>query len=96
MLWGSEPHIVKLFGAQAADIRCTRRHFNFRYLSAGHWIEVFRTYYGPTHKLYAALDAARQAQLTEAIIALLERSNVDGRRSLVVPAEYLEVVITKG
>ncbi len=94
-LWGTEPHIVQLFGPQAADIRCERRMFSFRYRSAAHWIEVFRNYYGPTLKVYAALDGSQQERLTEAITALLEEMNVGGRRSLVVPSEYLEVVITK-
>lgn len=95
MLWGSEPHIVQLFGAQAADIRSLRRHFQFRYRSAAHWIEVFRKFYGPTHKLYAALDPEQQAGLSASIAELLERLNTGGPRSLVVPGEYLEVVITR-
>jgi SAM-dependent methyltransferase len=95
LLWGSEPRIVELFGPQAADIRCVRRLFNFRYRSAAHWIEVFRNFYGPTHKAYAALDASQQLRLTEALTGLLERLNVAGSRSLVVPGEYLEIVITK-
>ena len=94
-LWGSEPRIVELFGPEAIDIRCVRRIFNFRYRSAAHWIEVFRNFYGPTHKAYAALDPARQAGLTKDITALLEGLNVAGPGSLVVPGEYLEVVITK-
>ena len=94
-LWGSEPRIVELFGPNAIDIRCVRRNFNFRYRSAAHWIEVFRNFYGPTHKAYAALDPARQARLTEDITDLLERLNVGGANSLVVPGEYLEVVIIK-
>jgi SAM-dependent methyltransferase len=96
MLWGSEPRIVELFGPQAADMRCERRNFNFRYRSAAHWIEVFRDFYGPTHKAYAALDPTRQTRLTEDITALLERLNVGGPNSLVVPGEYLEVVVTRG
>lgn len=94
MLWGAEPRIVELFGPDAADIRCVRRDFNFRYRSAAHWIEVFRNFYGPTHKVYAGLDPAHQARLTEDLTALLERLNVGGPNSLVVPGEYLEVVIT--
>jgi len=95
-LWGTEPHIVELFGAQAAAIRTERRHFNFRYRSAGHWIEVFRDYYGPVHKAFAALDPAAQRALEADIVALLEGLNVGGRNTLVVPGEYLEVVVTKG
>ena len=94
-LWGAEPRIVELFGPQAIDIRCVRRNFNMRYRSAAHWIEVFRNYYGPTHRAYAALDADRQKGLTRDITALLEGLNVAGPGSLVVPSEYLEVVITR-
>jgi hypothetical protein len=94
-LWGSEPHIVELFGPHAADIRCARKLFNFRYRSPEHWLEVFRGYYGPVLKAYAALDADRQAQLTEDITKLLEDRNVGGPGSLVVPGEYLEIVVTR-
>ena len=94
-LWGSEPYIVGLFGPQASELRCVRRHFNFRYRSAGHWIEVFRSFYGPTHKAFGVLDAARQLQLSAAMAELLGRWNVAGANSLVVPGEYLEIVITK-
>lgn len=94
-LWGTEAHIAELFGAQASDIRAVRRNFNFRYRSAAHWLQIFRDYYGPTHKAFAALDPARQAALAQDITALLERLNTAGPASLVVPSEYLEVVITK-
>ncbi len=94
-LWGTEPHIVQLFGQEAADIRSERKHFNFRYASPAHWIEVFRNYYGPTHKAFAALNAAGQEQLEADITALLERLNVGGDQSLVIPAEYLEVVVVR-
>jgi SAM-dependent methyltransferase len=94
--WGTEPRIVELFGAGADDIRCARRHFTFRYRSAAHWIETFRRFYGPIHKAYATLDAARQEALTDNMTALLERRNVAGPGSLVIPGEYLEVVVTRG
>jgi len=94
-LWGTEPHLVELFGPQAADIRCTRKNFNFRYRSPAHWLQVFRDYYGPTHKAFAALDADGQKRLAADITALLEQFNVGGQQSLVVPGEYLEVVIVK-
>src|SRR5262249_23563241 len=94
-LWGTEPHIVTLFGAQAQDIRTVRKQFNFRYQSPAHWIQVFREFYGPTHKAFLALDPAGQKALEADITALLERLNVGGPRSLVVPGEYLEVVVTK-
>ncbi len=92
-LWGTEPHIVELFGPRARDIRCERRHFQFRYASPQHWLQVFREFYGPTLKAFVALDAKGQALLAADITALLERLNRGGAHSLVVPGEYLEVVI---
>ena len=94
-LWGSEAHITELFGTQAAAIRCQRRIFKFRYRSAAHFLQVFRDYYGPTHKAFGALDAQGQQSLEREITGLLEQLNVGGVKSLVVPSEYLEVVITK-
>jgi ubiquinone/menaquinone biosynthesis C-methylase UbiE len=93
-LWGTRDHLAALF-PQAADIACTPRFFNFRYRSAAHFVQVFREYYGPTHKAFAALDATRGAALQADIVALLEELNVGGPQSLVVPAEYVEVVIVK-
>jgi hypothetical protein len=94
-LWGTESHIVELFGARAAQIHCQRRHFKFRYRSVAHWVQVFRDFYGPTHKAFAALDEAARPALERDIIALLEQMNTAGPGSLVVPGEYLEVVITR-
>jgi ubiquinone/menaquinone biosynthesis C-methylase UbiE len=93
-LWGTESHIAQLFGPRAAHIHVARKHFNFRYRSTAHWLQVFRDFYGPTHKAFAALDQAKQDALAKDITALLERYNVAGPSSLVVPGEYLESVIT--
>jgi ubiquinone/menaquinone biosynthesis C-methylase UbiE len=94
-LWGTESHIVKLFGPRAAQLCCERRHFVFRYRSPAHWLAVFREHYGPTLKAFAALDPAARPALERDITALLEELNVGGPDALVVPSEYLEVVITK-
>jgi hypothetical protein len=58
-------------------------------------VQVFRDYYGPTHKAFGALDVAGQAALERDITALLVELNTAGAASLVVPSEYLEVVVTK-
>ena len=86
--------MVELFGPQATDIRTEHKHYMFRFLSVEHWIEVFRNYYGPMHKAYAALDRTGQAALDTALRGLLQRYNRGGA-ALVVPGEYLEVVVTK-
>ncbi len=94
-LWGTESHVVELFGARAAGIRCERRYFNFRYRSTAHWVQVFRDFYGPTHKAFLALPDEKKPALERDIVALLEEFNIAGPESLVVPAEYLEVVVVK-
>ena len=93
--WGTETRLVELFGAQATHLHTTRKQFNFRYVSAEHWIDEFRSYYGPTHKAFAALDEAGQAQLDAALHDLLAKHDRGGRRSLIVPGDYLEAVIRK-
>lgn len=94
-LWGTESHMFNLFGSEAADIQCRRKEFKFRYRSAAHWIQVFRQFYGPVLKAFDALDPSRQQALEQNLADLLGRFNVAGPSSLVVPGEYLEVVILK-
>jgi ubiquinone/menaquinone biosynthesis C-methylase UbiE len=92
-LWGTKTRLEELFGETAQGISTTSREFTFRYRSPAHWIEVFRTYYGPMNKTYAALDAEKQAAFTHDLLALMERRNRSGDGTLVLPSEYLEVVI---
>lgn len=94
-LWGTEGRLQELFGGAAAQIRSERRCFNFRYRSAAHFVQIFRDYYGPTHKAFAALPGAKGEAFERDVVALLERFDVGGPDSLVVPGEYLEVVVTK-
>ena len=69
--------------------------FNFRYRSAAHFIDVFRTWYGPVHKAFAALPADSAVSLEADLTELLNRMNLAGDASLVIPSEYLEIVITR-
>jgi ubiquinone/menaquinone biosynthesis C-methylase UbiE len=94
-LWGVESHLRALFQGAAAKIEITPRVFNFRYRSPAHFINVFRTWYGPVHKAFAALPEAGASALERDLTELLERMNRAGKTSLVVPSEYLEVVITR-
>jgi ubiquinone/menaquinone biosynthesis C-methylase UbiE len=94
-LWGTRARITEMFGATAASIRVEPRHFMFRYRSPEHFVEVFRTYYGPTLKAFAALDDAGQRGLNDDLLALIGRMNRAEDGTMVVPSEYLEVIITK-
>lgn len=94
-LWGTQARLAELFGGAAKEIRAASRQFVFRYRSPEHWIEVFRTYYGPMNRTYGALDAGRQAEFTRELLALMARDNRSADGTLVLPSEYLEVVIER-
>ncbi len=94
-LWGTRARLDEMFGAAARDIHVAEKTFAFRYLSAEHWLEVFRTYYGPLHKTFAAIDPELQASLERDLKDLVGQFNVAADGTMVVPADYLEVVITR-
>jgi len=94
-LWGTKTRLEELFGKTAQEIRTTSREFVFRYRSPAHWIEVFRTYYGPMNKTFGALDAEKQAAFNRDLLDLMESRNRSGDETLVLPSEYLEVVIER-
>jgi ubiquinone/menaquinone biosynthesis C-methylase UbiE len=95
LLWGTTARLAELFPQTAASIKVHSREFVFRYKSADHWLEVFRTYYGPTLKAFAALEPRAQAALAIDLKALVEKFNRSGDKTMVVPSEYLQVVITR-
>jgi SAM-dependent methyltransferase len=95
MVWGSETGLVELFGPGAADIRTERKTYNFRYASEAHFVDFFRTYYGPVYRAFGALDENGRRDLAAALGSLLKEWNHSTRGALVVPAEYLEAVITR-
>lgn len=93
-LWGTSARLADLFGP-AASIAMTERDFVFRYKSAQHWLDVFRTYYGPVLKAFEALPAPAQTALAADLIALVGQFNRSGDNSMVVPSAYLEIVVTR-
>ncbi len=92
-LWGTEARLAELF--PGLEVKATKQVFNFRYRSPGHWLEVFKAYHGPTNRAFAALGAEKGPALEGDIVELLERMNRGGKDTLIVPSEYLEVVVTK-
>ncbi len=92
-LWGTEERLRELFGNRIATLQAPRRNFMFRYRSPKHWLDTFRTYYGPMHKVFAALETGRQEALAEDLLGLAQRFNTATDGAMVVPGEYLEVVV---
>jgi hypothetical protein len=67
----------------------------FRARTPAEWVDRFRSSYGPVLKSLAALDADRQRALRGDLLELVARFNRAKNGSMVVDAEYLEVVITR-
>ena len=70
-LWGNRARIGELFDPHATSVKSAQRNFVFRYRSPEHWLEVFRTYYGPVLKTFAALKPEAQAALQGDLLALV-------------------------
>ena len=94
-LWGTQARITEMFGTSAASIKVERRHFTFRYRSPMHFLDVFRNYYGPTLKAFAALDETNQRRLADDILKLIASMNRAEDGTMVLASEYLEIVVTK-
>lgn len=94
LAWGTEERLVELVGGHA-DIAVTRRHFVFRYQSADHFFDTFKTYYGPTLRAWDALDEAGRESFRSQLTGLAYECNRDTSGALAVPSEYLEVVATR-
>jgi hypothetical protein len=87
--------VAGLFGDKVSSLSLEPRHYVFRYESPAHFVDVFRAYYGPVHKAFAALDERGQAALQKELEALLREHDRGGGASLVIPGEYVEVVAVR-
>jgi SAM-dependent methyltransferase len=94
-LWGTPAQLEAWFGPTAEPITAVRRAFVLRYPSPEHWLDTFKTYYGPVLKTFAALDTVAQSGLKHDLLALVRQFNRSGDETMAVPSEYLQVVITK-
>jgi ubiquinone/menaquinone biosynthesis C-methylase UbiE len=94
-LWGTRARLAELFEPHASSVKSSQRTFAFRYRSPEHWFEIFKTYYGPLLKAFGSLDPQAQAAFESDIMALIAQFNRAEDGTMVVPSEYLEVVIVK-
>jgi len=93
--WGTRGRLAELFEPHASSLRSAPREFVFRYRSPAHWLDIFRSYYGPVLKAFAALEPAGRTALERALLELVARCNRAHDGTMAVPSEYLEVVITR-
>jgi ubiquinone/menaquinone biosynthesis C-methylase UbiE len=94
-LWGTEDHLRELFGDQVSDLNVERASVKMRFRSADHWLEVFRTYFGPIKVAFERVGEGGEEALESDLRDLLERHNVAGDRAQVELSDYLRVVATR-
>lgn len=94
-LWGTKAFIDQNFGTKAERISIEAKSFVFRYRSPEHFMDVFRTYYGPVHKAFLALDPTKQAALAKDLMATIASFNTATDGSMAVPSAYSEIVINR-
>ncbi|HMM74741.1 MAG TPA: class I SAM-dependent methyltransferase [Gammaproteobacteria bacterium] len=92
--WATREALETWFGPGAQAIALHARRFVFRYPSPRHFVAWFRDHYGPIHRAYAALGERSKALEAE-LLDLLDARNLAGDGTLVLPADYVDVVITK-
>jgi SAM-dependent methyltransferase len=93
-LWGTKTYLKDLVGGEAS-VTAESRTFVFRYRSPEHWVEIFRLYYGPVHKAFAAIDPKARTVLERDLHILIDEFNIAEDGTVVIPSEYLEAIITK-
>ncbi|MDA0342489.1 MAG: SAM-dependent methyltransferase, partial [Proteobacteria bacterium] len=93
--WGRADWIEGVFGSSAASISIKPRNFIFRYRSPDHFVDFFRTFYGPVHKAFLALEPAQQAALEADLHTTVAAFNTATDGSMRVPSDYVEIVIVK-
>lgn len=94
-LWGRETWLRDVFGSAAGRFVIVQKEFVFRYGSPEHFLDVFRTYYGPVHKAFLALETQAQLALEKDIKLLIARCDTSRDGTMRVPSTYAEVVIVK-
>ena len=94
-LWGTKARLEEMFADKATEIIAEPRMFVFRYYTPEHFLDVFKTFYGPMLKAFAALDANGQAALRRDLLALIGEFNRAKDGGCIIHSEYLEAVITR-
>ena len=92
--WGTEARLRELFDGAIADLKAEKRFYTFRDRSPEHYIEYWRTFYGPTLKAFEAVGESGREALEADMLELIGRFNAADDGTMVVPSEYLEVVIS--
>lgn len=92
MKWGDEATVRERLRDGTASIKFTKRMYPMQYpFPPSQVVDFFCTYYGPTVRAVAALDAAGQKAMRDELTQLWTNNNQARDGTTHVEAEYLEV-----
>ena len=95
-LWGTEDRLRELFGDGVSELDTDRARVKFRYRSPEHWLEYFRTYFGPMITAFERVGEEGAPALEDDLLELMrDQQYRAGDAALVAPAEYVEVVAVR-
>lgn len=94
VLWGSEERVRELFGDGIVDLRAERLPNRQAFRSPDHYLDFFRTYFGPVRSAFEAVGPEGAPALEADLRDYLENVR-GGSGALVIEPEYLQVVATR-
>jgi len=96
LLWGNPRTVEERIGAGLSDLRFERRVMVLAYpFGPEETVELFRTWYGPTVRAFAALEEERQRKFFDDLVRLWTEHNTAGPNGTRVESEFLAVVGTR-
>lgn len=96
LLWGNEDWLRETFGDGISELRTEVRKARQTFRSPDHFIEFFRTYFGPIKTAFEKVGPEGEQALTADLRTYLEEANTtDPDRALVTESEYLQVLATR-
>jgi SAM-dependent methyltransferase len=92
--WGTERGLDELFSVYGS-VWTTKKRVALRARTPMDWVDKLRASYSPVRKTFALLDAAGQKALRTELLELVRRFNRAGDSTMLVDAEYLEIVVQR-
>ncbi len=91
VLWGTEERLRELFGDGISDLRIERQVSRQGFRSADHYLDFFRTYFGPLRAAFDKVGPEGAPALEADLRDYLDEVN-SSERAMVLEPEYVQVV----
>lgn len=93
--WGSGPRLRELFGDRVSSLRVTDHVWRTRFASFDDWLDLYRIWYGPTNKTFAALDEQQAVEYAAGLEEIVQRHNRATDETILAVYEYVNVIGVK-